>query len=129
MSESNPTIIVRRRWDDADSARIALRHVRELAIKDQPGGICSPIPRPFLFARVWCDHLIEGAPIHACDSEPLPTNSNSAFSSATTLTYTQPCARECGADHRRQGFRIDSCRLVVPPPDPTNNTRNKWHSG
>jgi hypothetical protein len=72
MSDSNPTIIVRRRWDDPQSARVALQHARELAIKDQPGGICGPIPRPFLFARVWCDHLIEGADIHTCDPRSAP---------------------------------------------------------
>lgn len=72
MSTSNPIIIVRRRWDDPESARVALQHTRELAIKDQPGGICSPVPRPFLFARVWCDYLIEGAAIHKCDSRTAP---------------------------------------------------------
>jgi hypothetical protein len=72
MSDSNPVIIVRRRWDDPQSAGVALQHARDFAIKDQPGGICSPIPRPFLFARVWCDHLIEGAGIHACDPRTAP---------------------------------------------------------
>jgi hypothetical protein len=72
MSTSNPTIIVRRRWDDPESARVALQHVREPAIKDQPGGVCSPVPRPFLFARVWCDHLIEGANIHTCNPRSAP---------------------------------------------------------
>jgi len=72
MSDSNPTIIVRRRWDDPESARVALQHVREPAIKDHPGGVCSPIPRPFLFARVWCDHLIEGANIHTCNPGSAP---------------------------------------------------------
>jgi hypothetical protein len=72
MSDSNPIIIVRRRWDDPQSATVALKHARELAIKDQPGGICGPIPRPFLFARVWCDHFIEGAAIHTCDLRTAP---------------------------------------------------------
>jgi hypothetical protein len=72
MSASNPTIIVRRRWDDPHSARVALQHARELAIKDHPGGVCSPIPRPFLFTHVWCDHLIEGASIHTCDPRSAP---------------------------------------------------------
>jgi hypothetical protein len=72
MSASNPTIIVRRRWDDSEFARVALQHARELAIKVQPGGICGPIPRPFLFARVWCDHLFEGANIHTGDLRTAP---------------------------------------------------------
>jgi hypothetical protein len=72
MSESNPTVTVRRRWDDPESARVGPQHLRELAIKDDPGGVCSPIPRPFLFARVWCDRLIEGAAIHTCDPRSVP---------------------------------------------------------
>jgi hypothetical protein len=72
MSESDPTVTVRRRWDDPESARVELEHAREFAIKDRPGGICSPIPRPFLYARVWCDHLIEGAAIHTCDPRSAP---------------------------------------------------------
>jgi hypothetical protein len=72
MSASNPTIIVRRRWDDPESARVALQHARKLAIKDQPGGTRNPIPRPFPFARVRCDHLIEGAAIHTCDARSAP---------------------------------------------------------
>jgi hypothetical protein len=72
MSESDPTVTVRRRWDDPESARVGPQHLRELAIRDDPGGVCSPIPRPFLFARVWCDHLIEGAAIHTCDPRSAP---------------------------------------------------------
>src|ERR1700738_2327247 len=72
MSTSNPTIIVRHSWHDPPPPRAALQHARELAIKDDPGGVCSPIPRPFLFARVWCDHLIEGAAIHTCDPRSAP---------------------------------------------------------
>jgi hypothetical protein len=72
MSESDLTVTVRRRWDDPESARVGPQHLRELTIKDDPGGVCSPIPRPFLFARVWCDHLIEGAAIHTCDSRTAP---------------------------------------------------------
>jgi hypothetical protein len=72
MTSPTPTIIVRRRWDDRQSARVAADHLRELAIKNQPGGICGPIPRPFLFARVWCDHLIDGADIHTCDPRSAP---------------------------------------------------------
>ena len=72
MPAPSPTIVVRRRWDDPEFASVAIQHARELTIRDQPGGICSPVPRPFLFARVWCDHLIAGAAIHTCDCRTAP---------------------------------------------------------
>src|ERR1700692_4550544 len=37
--------------------------------------------------------------------DPLPTNLNSAYSNATTPTYTRPCARD--VEHHRQSFRIE----------------------
>jgi hypothetical protein len=49
-----------------------LNALRELVIRNDPGGVCSPIPRPFRFARVWCDRLIDGASIHRCDLATAP---------------------------------------------------------
>jgi hypothetical protein len=66
------TAIVRRRWNDPQSAQAPLAALRELVIRNDPGGICGPIPRPFLFARVWCDKLIDGRAIHACDPASAP---------------------------------------------------------
>jgi hypothetical protein len=65
-------VIVRRRWNDPHFATVALSALRELVIKNDPGGVCSPIPRPFPFARVGCDQLIEGRAVHACDSASAP---------------------------------------------------------
>jgi hypothetical protein len=59
-------VIVRRRWNDPHSAKVPFAALRELVIKNDPGGVCSPIPRPFTYARVWCDQLIDGRTIHPC---------------------------------------------------------------
>jgi hypothetical protein len=64
--------IVRRRWNDPHSAKVPLEALRELVIKNDPGGVCGPIPRPFPYARVWCDQLIDGGAIHACDPATAP---------------------------------------------------------
>jgi hypothetical protein len=70
--ESSSTIVVRRRWNDPQSASVPLVALRELVIKNDPGGVCSPIPRPFPYARIWCDQLIDGRAIHACDPATAP---------------------------------------------------------
>jgi hypothetical protein len=69
---SDSIVTVRRRWNDPQSARVPLAALREWAIKNDPGGICAPIPRPFPYARVWCDQLIDGRAIHACDPKTAP---------------------------------------------------------
>jgi hypothetical protein len=70
--KSDSMVTVRRRWNDSHSAKVPLSALRELIIKNDPGGICSPIPRPFPYARVWCDQLIDGRAIHACDPSTAP---------------------------------------------------------
>jgi hypothetical protein len=70
--ESPSTAIVRRRWNDPCSAKVPLAALRELVVKDDPGGICGPVPRPFPYARVWCDQLIDGQSIHACHPATAP---------------------------------------------------------
>ena len=55
-----------------NSARVPLSALRELVTRNDPGGVCSPIPRPFPYARVWCDQLIDGLAIHACDRSTAP---------------------------------------------------------
>jgi hypothetical protein len=69
---SDPIVIVRRRWNDPHSARVPLSALRELVTRNDPGGVCSPIPRPFPYARVWCDQLIDGGAIHACNPATAP---------------------------------------------------------
>jgi hypothetical protein len=70
--KTDSVAIVRRRWNDPHSAKVPLAALRELVIKNDPGGVCGPIPRPFLYARVWCDQLIEGQTIHICDPATAP---------------------------------------------------------
>jgi hypothetical protein len=66
------TVVVRRRWNDLQSARVPVAALRELVVKNDPGGICGPIPRPFLYARVWCDQLMDSHGIHTCDPGTAP---------------------------------------------------------
>jgi hypothetical protein len=70
--DPDSTAIVRRRWNDPHSARVPVAALRELVVKNDAGGVCSPIPRPFPYARVWCDQLIDGRAIHACDPNTTP---------------------------------------------------------
>ena len=72
IEKAEITAVVRRRWNDPHSAKVPLAALRELVIKNDPGGVCSPIPRPFPYARVWCDQLIGGDPIHRCDPATAP---------------------------------------------------------
>lgn len=65
-------VVVRRRWNDHRSAKAPLAALREVVIKSDPGGVCGPIPRPFLYARIWCDQLIEGEAIHNCEPAMFP---------------------------------------------------------
>jgi hypothetical protein len=67
-----PIAVLRRRWNDPHAARAPLLALREPAIKNDPGGICGPVPRPFPYARIWCDQLIDGRAIHACDPATAP---------------------------------------------------------
>jgi hypothetical protein len=70
--DADSTVVVRRRWNDPHSAKVPLEALRELVIKNDPGGVCSPIPRPFPYARIWCDQLKDGSAIHSCDPSTAP---------------------------------------------------------
>jgi hypothetical protein len=65
-------VTVRRRWNDPQSARVPEGALREPAVRNDPGGICGATPRPFLVARVWCDHLAGDTGLHACDPATAP---------------------------------------------------------
>jgi hypothetical protein len=30
------------------------------------------MPRPFLYGRAWCDHLVDAQQLHACDAASAP---------------------------------------------------------
>jgi hypothetical protein len=72
IKDADLIAIVRRRWNDPQSVKVPIAALRELAVKNDPGGVCSPIPRPFLYGRVWCDQLIDGRTIHLCDPATAP---------------------------------------------------------
>ena len=63
---------VRRRWNDAHSASVKLQHLRDVRSMNDPGGVCSALPRPFLFAKVWCDHLLDADGLHVCRAATAP---------------------------------------------------------
>jgi hypothetical protein len=69
---AEPLVTVRRRWNDPYSAIAPLSALREVVIRNDPGGICAALPRPFPFARVWCEALIGGTSIHPCDPATAP---------------------------------------------------------
>lgn len=65
-------VTIRRRWDDPRSSRIARGYLKELRLRNDPGGVCSDFPRAFLSARVWCDQLAQHAGWHACQPATAP---------------------------------------------------------
>ena len=65
-------VTVRRRFNDPRTASVRVADLRELRVHNDAGGVCSPLPRPFLHARVWCDHLLDGQSIHSCDAATAP---------------------------------------------------------
>ncbi len=72
MTDADPQVRVRRRWNDPVSAVASIGRLRELKVRNDPGGVCSPLPRGFLYARVWCDQLAGGDALHACDAGSAP---------------------------------------------------------
>lgn len=69
---NNEVVRVRRRFNDPCAACVRVANLRGRRVQNDAGGVCSPIPRPFLYSRVWCDHLIDGERIHACDAATAP---------------------------------------------------------
>jgi hypothetical protein len=57
---------VRRGSREAGRAQVPEAALRELAVRDDPGGMCGPRPRAVLTARVWCDAFDARALGHAC---------------------------------------------------------------
>jgi len=72
MSVNELEVVLRRRWNDPESARARIGQLRDLKVRSDPGGVCSPVPRPFIYARIWCDHLTGGARLHACNPITAP---------------------------------------------------------
>ena len=65
-------VTVRRRWNDARCASVGIECLRDVRSLNDPGGVCAALPRPFLFAKVWCDHLFDDQGLHVCDAATAP---------------------------------------------------------
>jgi hypothetical protein len=64
--------IVRRRWNDPAYGYVQLGCLREVRLRNDPGGVCSQLPRAFLIGRLWCDQLAENVGLHVCKSATAP---------------------------------------------------------
>jgi hypothetical protein len=71
-SAAKAPVKVRRRWNDNNVAEVSIAHLRELHYRNEAGGVCGAFPRAFLCARVWCDHLPQGALNHVCNKATAP---------------------------------------------------------
>ena len=70
---SPDTVIVRRRWNEPATAEIAVASLWELHFRNDAGGVCGALPRSFLCAHLWCDHLPSGASLgHVCREPSAP---------------------------------------------------------
>lgn len=65
-------VVVRRRWNGADTATVAAGSLSDLHVRDEPGGVCGALPRGFLYGRVWCDKVPVGWLGHSCREESRP---------------------------------------------------------
>ncbi len=65
-------VVVRQRWDAAGSAAVPPEVLRDLHVRNAPGGVCGALPRGFLHGRLWCDQLPPGALGHVCRAESRP---------------------------------------------------------
>ncbi|MEJ0035920.1 MAG: hypothetical protein WDO68_07540 [Gammaproteobacteria bacterium] len=66
------TVIIRRKWNAADTTEVGVDTLWDLHFRDEPGGVCRALPRAFLSAYVWCDKLPAGGLAHQCRADPPP---------------------------------------------------------
>jgi hypothetical protein len=60
------TVTARRRWNAPQATQVALGSLWDFHYRNEAGGVCSAMPRAFLCAHVWCDHVGAGAFGHVC---------------------------------------------------------------
>ena len=72
MSPSEYTVVVRRRWDSAETSAVSVEVLYDIHVRNDPGGVCRALPRGFLSARVWCDKFEAAALGHVCRSSDAP---------------------------------------------------------
>lgn len=70
MPESK--VVARRRWNAPDSSEAPVDALWDFHFRNEAGGVCRAMPRAFLYAHVWCDHLTAGAFGHVCGADPPP---------------------------------------------------------
>jgi hypothetical protein len=70
MAES--IVVARRRWNAPESFEAPLSALWDFHYRNEAGGVCRAMPRAFLYAHVWCDHVSAGAFGHVCGAEPPP---------------------------------------------------------
>ena len=64
--EEEPSVWVRRQWNDWRKARVRVRDLQGLHMTDTSGGINVRAPRDFLHGYIWCNQLLEGELAHSC---------------------------------------------------------------
>jgi hypothetical protein len=69
---TKPMVTARRRWNAPDATEVPLEVLWDFHFRNEAGGVCRAMPRAFLHAHVWCDHLSEGAFGHVCRDGPAP---------------------------------------------------------
>jgi hypothetical protein len=65
-------VVIRLRWNDARSARVAAEDLGRLHIRTDPGGVCGSLPRGFLHGYAWCDRFDARMLGHLCAEESRP---------------------------------------------------------
>jgi hypothetical protein len=66
------TTNARRRWNDPACFEVPVTALWDFHYRNEAGGVCRAMPRAFLHARLWCDHVPQGAFGHLCGSDPGP---------------------------------------------------------
>jgi hypothetical protein len=69
---SDDKVMVRRRWNGADTAQVSAGALWDFHLRNEAGGVCRALPRAFLCAHGWCDALAGGELGHLCREGPPP---------------------------------------------------------
>lgn len=72
MQGSDEKVVVRRRWNGAQSVLVPVDVLWDFHFQNDAGGVCGAFPRAFLCARVWCDKVDASVLGHFCREGPPP---------------------------------------------------------
>jgi hypothetical protein len=70
--DAEDSVWVRRHWNDFRNGRVLLTSMRHFHFREISGGVRARSPRSMLYARIWCDRLVEGEIAHSCGHGPGP---------------------------------------------------------